>query len=203
MADGEASARLLREVFLAGFMSGLPAANVKWAAARLATTMSDIRLRAGEVLYRQGDLTDAHYFVVSGEIRLEAEGLPPWLLGERSLVGTIDITLERPRARSAIAVRDSFLLRLPAGDWLDMIEDNFALTLQAIQGMARGVHQLRVALDDFDSGHDSPPSLRARAAAPGSIGPPNCVNAAAASSGVRATIPLGTLTPALANNCLP
>ena len=35
------------------------------------------------------------------------------------------------------------------------------------------------------------------------IGPPSCVNAAAASSGVRATIPFGTLTPALANNCLP
>jgi len=160
MTEGEASARLLREIFLAGFMAGLPPENVKWAAARLAQNMSDVRIGSGEVLYRQGELPDAHYFVVSGEIRIEAEGVPPWLLGERSLVGTLDITLDRPRARNAVATRDSFLLRMPAGDWLDMLEDNFALTLRAIQGLAEGAHRLRVELDDFRSDADSPPSVR-------------------------------------------
>jgi CRP-like cAMP-binding protein len=170
MTEAEASSRLLREIFLAGFMSGLPPENVKWAAARLARNMSDVRLRTGDVLYRQGELPDAHYFVVSGEMRLEAEGLPPWLLGERSLVGTLDITLDRPRARNAVAARDSFLLRMPAGDWLDMLEDNFELTLRAVQGLADGVHRLRVELDDFESDSESPPSTRMNPVPSGSLG---------------------------------
>jgi CRP-like cAMP-binding protein len=158
MTEAEASSRVMREIFLAGFMSGLPAENVKWAAARLAQNMTDVRLRSGEVLYREGELADAHYFVVSGDIRLEAEGLPPWTLGDRSLVGTLDITLERPRARNAIAARDSFLLRMPAGDWLDMLEDNFELMLRGVQGLANGLHRLRLELDDVQSLQDPPPS---------------------------------------------
>lgn len=170
MTETEASNRLLREIFLAGFMAGLPAENVKWAAARLAQNMSDVRLRAGDVLYRQGELADAHYFVVTGEIRLEAEGLPQWHLGERSLVGTLDITLERPRARNAIAERDSFVLRMPAGDWLDMLEDNFELTLRAVQGLADGVHRLSVELGDFESDPPSPAGARMRPEPSGSLG---------------------------------
>ncbi len=154
MTEAEASSRLMREIFLAGFMSGLPAENVKWAAARLAQNMTDVRLHPGEVLYRQGELADAHYFVVSGEIRLESEGLPPWKLAERSLVGTLDITLERPRARTAVAARETFLLRMPAGDWLDMLEDNFELMSRGVQGLADGVHRLMLELGDFPAFHD-------------------------------------------------
>ena len=156
MAEPEASSRLLREIFLAGFTSGLPAENAAWAAARLARHMSDVRLAAGAVLYRQDEPADAHYFVVSGAIRLEAEGKPPWVLGERSLVGTLDLTLERPRARNAVAVRDSFLLRMPADDWQDLLEDNFELAMLAIHGLSEGINRLRAELGDFESDADAP-----------------------------------------------
>jgi CRP-like cAMP-binding protein len=147
----EHSSRLFREIFLAGFMSGLPAENVKWAAAKLAPNMTDVHLRAGEVLYRQGEPPEAHFFLVSGAIRLEAEGLAPWLMEERSLIGTIDITLGRPRKRNAIAERDSFLLRMPAADWLGMLEDNFELTLRAVQGVIDFVDKTRAELGTASS----------------------------------------------------
>ncbi|MDB4941645.1 MAG: hypothetical protein JWP97_1179 [Labilithrix sp.] len=154
----ESSSRLFREIFIAGFMAGLPAENVRWAAARLAPNMTDVRLAAGEVLYRPGDPPDAHWFVVSGAIRLEAEGHPSWVLGERSLVGTMDISLDRPRTRTAIAERNSFLLRLPAGDWLDMLEDNFQLTQRALEGLGEFVNATRVELDPFTYDADGGPN---------------------------------------------
>ena len=149
MANVDVSSRLFREIFLASFMAGLPPENVKWAAAKLAPNMTDVRLKAGDLLYRQGELSDAHYFVVSGAIRLEAEGYAAWVLGPLSLVGTIDITMQRPRLRNAIAERDSFLFRMPAADWLDMLEDNFELMLRAVQNLGEGVSSLRVELDPF------------------------------------------------------
>jgi len=144
--EGERSARLVREIFLAGFMSGLPPENVAWATHRLARNMQDVHLAAGEVLYRQGDPTTAHYFVVYGEMRLAAEGVPAWTLGERSLVGTIDLTLDRARTRTATATRDTHLLMMPASDWLDMLEDNFELMLRGVEGLAEGVHELRIGV---------------------------------------------------------
>lgn len=146
MTEGERSARLVREIFLAGFMSGLPAENVLWATHRLGRNMADVHLRAGDVLYRQSDPTAAHYFVVYGEMKLTAEGVPPWTLGERSLIGTIDLTLERARSRTATATRATHLLEMPAGDWLDMLEDNFELMLRGVEGIAAGVHELRKGL---------------------------------------------------------
>ena len=159
-SGGERSARLVREIFLAGFMSGLPPENVAWATHRLARNMDDVHLRAGEVLYRQGDPTTAHYFVVYGEIMLAAEGVPPWSLGERSLIGTIDLTLDRPRTRTATATKDTHLLRMPATVWLDMLEDNFELVLRGVEGLAQGVHELRVAVGGGAVASDAPaPSL--------------------------------------------
>jgi CRP-like cAMP-binding protein len=144
--EGERSARLVREIFLAGFMSGLPPENVAWATHRLARNMEDVHLHAGDVLYRQGDPTVAHYFVVYGEIVLAAEGVPSWTLGERSLIGTIDLTLDRARTRTATATRDTHLLRMPASDWLDMLEDNFELMLRGVEGLAQGVYELRTTV---------------------------------------------------------
>lgn len=142
MTEGERSARLVREIFLAGFMSGLPPENVAWATHRLARNMEDVHLAPGDVLYRQGDPTTDHYFVVYGEIRLAAEGVPPWTLGERSLIGTIDLMLDRSRTRTATATRATHLLRMPGSDWLDILEDNFELMLRGLEGLAEGVQEL-------------------------------------------------------------
>jgi CRP-like cAMP-binding protein len=152
MSETTRSGRLLREVFLAGFMSGLPADNIAWAARRLAGSMDDVRRGPGEVVYRQGELSSEHFFIVSGEVKLEAPGKPVWTLGERALVGTIDMTLERPRARTVTATRATHLLRVRADDWFDMLEDNFEMVRRAVQGLAMGVHALRVELGSLGDG---------------------------------------------------
>jgi CRP-like cAMP-binding protein len=169
--EGERSARLVREIFLAGFMSGLPPENVAWASHRLARNMEDVHLRTGEVLYRQGEPTTAHYFVVYGEIMLAAEGVPPWTLGERSLIGTIDLTLDRARTRTATATRDTHLLRMPASDWLDMLEDNFELMLRGVEGLAQGVYELRTTVPGgFRVEHGRAPMSERSAAPAGPLG---------------------------------
>ena len=168
--ETSSSPGLLREIFLAGFMAGLPPENVAWAAARLSRAMEDVHLRTGEVLYRAGDATTGHYFVVSGEVKLEVEGAPPWLLGERSLVGTIDLTLDRRRARTVIATRDTHLLSMGATDWLDMLEDNFELMLRGVEGLAQGVHALRVGLGDFEEDHAGAPIAPVKLVPSGRLG---------------------------------
>ncbi|MBC7017908.1 hypothetical protein G6O44_24620, partial [Salmonella enterica subsp. enterica serovar Enteritidis] len=60
-------------------------------------------------------------------------------------------TLDRARSRTATATRDTHLLRMPASDWLDLLEDNFEMLLRGVEGLAEGVHELRLALGDFEA----------------------------------------------------
>jgi CRP-like cAMP-binding protein len=153
-AEDERSTRLFREIFIAGFMSGLPASNVAWAAARLASTMTDVRVPAGGIIYEKSDPTDYHFFVVEGEVKLEAEGAPPYVFGVHSLIGIFDLLIGRPRSRRAVATKSTQLLRISSSDWLDMMEDNFELTRSAIEGLATDVAELRTTLGEVPGSHE-------------------------------------------------
>lgn len=146
----EGAARIVSEIFLSSFMSGLPPENLAWATQRLATRSEDVQLDAGEVLYRAGDIASDMFFVVSGELELGAPSKPTIAFGERAIVGSADIFIARAREQTATATRPTRLLRIAAGDWMDMLEDNFALAQLALQALARGVHELRVELDDSE-----------------------------------------------------
>jgi CRP-like cAMP-binding protein len=141
--------QLVREVFIASFMAGLPPDDIAWATRRLSGVMEDVHLRAGDVLYRVGDVASEHFLIVSGELKVEAPGKPVHMFGERSLLGAFDTMIGRQRARTVTATRNTHLLRVPAGDWEDMIEDNFEIAQRAIHGLAEGVHALRLELHDF------------------------------------------------------
>ncbi len=161
--DADRSGRLLREILLASFMSSMPSADTGWASATLARFVSEVSLAAGEVLYVQGSPTNELYFIVEGEVRLEAPGVPPWTRGERQLVGTIDVQLERPRSRTATATRRTRLLRIPAGDWTDLLEDSAELTRAGIENLARGVHLARLEVDALGLDETPASSVRMRA----------------------------------------
>jgi CRP-like cAMP-binding protein len=148
MSD-ERSSRLVREIFLVSLMSGLPSTNVGWAARRLSAVMEDVRLEPGDVLYREGEIASDHYFLVTGELKVEAPDRPTITFGDRSMIGTFDIMIGRPRARTATATKATHMMRVGAADWIDMLEDNFEMTQGALRGLTAGVHALRLELHDL------------------------------------------------------
>lgn len=113
----------------------------------LASTMTDVRVPAGELVYWRGEPSVDHFFIVEGEVTDDA---PTRTFAERSLIGTIDLMVGRPRSRTATATRNTHLLRMAAQDRLDMFEDNFELTRSGVQGLAAGINELRIALGDVE-----------------------------------------------------
>jgi CRP-like cAMP-binding protein len=161
MADSEQVERIAREVFLASF-----AGNTKgfgWAARRIAGAMQDLSVKAGDILYREGEPADHLYFVVSGEVKLSKAGGNDRILGGRSLIGPPDVLLDRPRSRTALATAPTHLLKMRAADWLDLLEDSFELTRRIVTNFAAGVHELRLRpppLGGFDEPRSSAPPAR-------------------------------------------
>ena len=86
---------------------------------RLIAAVEPVELRAGEVLFRQGDPGDALYIVRSGTLQV-ALTLPSGeqqvldTLGEGEVVGEMAVLYRRPRAATAQGLTDCSLLRLSA-----------------------------------------------------------------------------------------
>ena len=124
------------------FRQMAPSKSIAETAHVVAELITDAFFVKGATLYRQGDAPQYLYFVVSGTVRLEVEGSRPWELGERSVVGVLDASIDRPHARTAVCTTDVHALRLAVDDWNDVMEDNFELMrgiLANSLGMLRGL----------------------------------------------------------------
>ncbi len=133
-SDGE---QLARELFLRGSLPGLTGDS----ATRLAEVLRPVQARAGDVLLRAGEPADEFYFVVDGEVAMEAEGASPWLFGPRSIVGIIDAIIGRRRARSARATRRTRLLLARSSAWFELMDDDPRLARGATMALARQIHE--------------------------------------------------------------
>ncbi len=146
MASDSVSSQVARELFLRAFIGGNPDV-VGDTAARIAKRVEDLWLPASKTLYTSGEPADEHFFLVEGEIEVRDPRGGARRLGERSIVGILDVMQERPRIRTATATRDTHLLRLRANDWFDVLEDDFEFARGAVHNVARGLTQLHIALE--------------------------------------------------------
>lgn len=141
MPERDPTPQVVREVFLSTLLQGPKVLGPVMQ--RIATIMDDVYVAEGDTIYRIGERPDHHYFVVSGEVALSAPGMPTWTFRERSLIGTIDVGLNRPRARNAVAVKATHLLAMRGEDWLALLEDVFEFAERAIRITSTGVDALR------------------------------------------------------------
>lgn len=123
MAESKTTDTIARQLFLRTMN---PTRTIgQSSASRLVEVMQDVVLQAGSVIYRQGQAPELIYFIVDGMVALRAEGSEDWTFGDRSVIGVIDANLDRPRARTAVALTDVHLLVVRADDYFEILEDNF------------------------------------------------------------------------------
>ena len=131
-------AKIGREIFLRSFFAVRPPQRVAQA---LVSVMQDHDFDAGEVVFDAGEMPVHVYFVVDGEVHLEADGETPWSFGELSVIGIADAVLDRPRVRRAIVRAPSHLLSIRFEDYLEILEDNFDFAKSAMEMANRTVHE--------------------------------------------------------------
>lgn len=136
MHDDSPTARVQRMLF----MRSMPAArSVASAAEQFAAVSRDVYFDAGSTVYTRGQASELLYFMVEGQAELTAPGQVPWGFGPRDAFGFLDAMLERPHDRTATAVTDVHALVIHFEDWLDILEDNFALGRAMLLFTAEGL----------------------------------------------------------------
>src|SRR4028118_1761445 len=98
------------------------------AAESLRASMSDVRIRRGEALFREGDSGDRLYVVTDGKIKLgrsSADGRENLLaiLGPGQMFGELSLFDPGPRSATATAVTDCALMSLGHDELLRWLTD--------------------------------------------------------------------------------
>lgn len=98
------------------------------------------RLVAGEVLFEEGDPSDAAYFVVSGRLLVFArddQGTPRPLteMGRGQVVGELGLLDRAPRSATVRALRDTTLARFSTDLFDDLVLRSPALMLHVARGL--------------------------------------------------------------------
>jgi predicted acylesterase/phospholipase RssA/CRP-like cAMP-binding protein len=89
-------------------------------------------LAGGDVLFREGDPSDAMYLVVSGRLRVAGAAGTTREITRGDSVGETGLLTGEPRASTVIAIRDSDLVRLPH----DLVEANAAIMAKVARSVA-------------------------------------------------------------------
>jgi CRP-like cAMP-binding protein len=145
---------LQRELFFRVLTTAKPPVAV---ARALAQSIEDVYFEPGEVIFERGADPDAIFFLVDGEVSLEAPDEDPWTFTRGGVVGILDVNLERPRARTATARGRVHAMRLLGEDWLEILEDNFEYALGARRAVAIDLHKVVLELAP-SGGFEDPPA---------------------------------------------
>ena len=120
--------------------------------------------KAGEFIFREGDLTNDLYILEEGQVELiRQEGGTPRIvatLGPGELFGELALLEDQPRDITARAVEDATLLKFDYATLIDLIRENPQVALHGLRRLSRRLREQEKAL------LAAPPSRSSREAPP-------------------------------------
>ncbi len=92
----------------------------------LASISCEVQLKAGESIFREGEIADALYIVVEGKVELSGSNFKD-VLGPYDAVGLYAVLADEPRYASAQILEDTFALKIGAQDFFDLVSQNMEI----------------------------------------------------------------------------
>jgi CRP/FNR family transcriptional regulator len=112
-----------------------------------------LHLKAGEILFHQGDPGDSLYFVISGQLQVslyvpESEDRVIHQLGPNSILGEMSLLLDEPRSATVSAATDAELWRVARDKFHESISWNERWANQFLFYMAQVLARRLVGMND-------------------------------------------------------
>ena len=100
---------------------------------RVAALAAEVRVKAGETIFRQGEFVDGIYFVVQGMVAVQRDGERIRQVGAKEAFAVVAALDQEPAAHSATAIEPVHALKLNAADF----HDTLALDYELVRGVFR------------------------------------------------------------------
>ncbi|MBK8007639.1 MAG: cyclic nucleotide-binding domain-containing protein [Rhizobiales bacterium] len=118
----------------------------------LAISSEKVHLRAGDVLFEEGEPADSAYIVIAGAVRMrraiDKTLDEPTVVEEGALIGESALIVETHRPASAIAIQPCTLFKISRGVFMRMLESDVEAARSLRDMITR---RLNAALDDLDT----------------------------------------------------
>jgi CRP-like cAMP-binding protein len=119
--DDDASDIVQRELEL---RSEIPFAQSEAQVHQLLAIARNVEFASGAHLFERGARITNVYVVTSGDVEMIADGMPSWQFSGSGAIGFIDMIMNRPYARTAIARSEVRALEINADDYLEYMQDS-------------------------------------------------------------------------------
>jgi CRP-like cAMP-binding protein len=110
----------------------------------IAFAAEPLRLRPGDVVFRQGEPSDGGYIVISGGISLDSTERPATagkVLGSGVLLGELALVIPTRHSATAIARQNCVLLKIPRALFIRVLEESPASARRLKRALARELQQ--------------------------------------------------------------
>jgi CRP-like cAMP-binding protein len=119
--DDDASDIVQRELEL---RSEIPFAQSEAQLHQLLSIARNVEFETGDHLFERGAPVSNVYVVTSGDVEMVADGMPSWRFSGSGAIGFIDMSMNRPYARTAIARSEVRALEINADDYREYMQDS-------------------------------------------------------------------------------
>ena len=102
----------------------------------------EVSAPTGHMIFKEDDLSDAMYVVVTGRVRLDKDGQEILTVGRGQSFGTWALFDNQPRVMTATALDDVHLLKIRSDDFYDLLSDHDEITPAIFKSVIERVNRL-------------------------------------------------------------
>jgi CRP-like cAMP-binding protein len=110
--------------------------------AYIAAITQEVRVKAGSIIYKEGEVSDSMYLVLDGRVRLHRGGNEIMIAQSKDIFGTWALFDDEPRVAAATTLDDSTLLRISKEDFFDLLSDHTNITESVFKALVKKIRSL-------------------------------------------------------------
>ncbi len=108
----------------------------------IAAITREIEYEKNDVIFKEGDLSDAMFMILEGKVRLIRNNADIMIGIYKDVFGTWALFDDEPRVVTAIVMEDSRLLRIQKDDFIDLLGDNVRITQGVLKKLVKRLRNL-------------------------------------------------------------
>ena len=107
----------------------------------VAALTEEVHFEAGQTVLREGEPTDAIYFILKGRVAVERNGQTMREVGEKQVFGTVAALDLYPAVHTVKAIDSVHALKLNAQDFHDILSLDFELVQAVFRALCRIIRE--------------------------------------------------------------
>ncbi len=108
----------------------------------IAAITDEVEFQADELIFEEGEISDAMYMVIEGKVRLTRGSQEVMVAQKKDVFGTWALFDDEPRVASAKTLENSRLLHIDKEDFIDLLADHVAITQSVLKTMVKRLRNL-------------------------------------------------------------